>query len=48
MAIKLEMIEIRLMSYYLGIDVKQFDEGIFVSQKNYAVKTLREFNIENC
>lgn len=48
MAAEFEMTDIGLMSYYLGIEVKQSDEGIFVSQKNYATKVLKEFNMENC
>ena len=31
-----EMIDIELMSYYLGIKVKQLEEYIFISQERYA------------
>ena len=31
-----EMTDIRLMSYYLGIEVKQKEKRIFISQKAYA------------
>ena len=48
MAAELKMTDIGLMSYYLGIEVKQSDEGIFMSQKNYATKVLKEFNMEDC
>lgn len=48
MAAEFEMTDVGLMSYYLGIEVKQLDEGIFVSQKNYASKVLKDFNMENC
>lgn len=41
MAKELEMTDISLMSYYLGIEIKQKDEGIFVSQENYAKEILR-------
>ena len=42
------MTDIELISYYLGIEVKQLDEGIFVCQKNYIPNVLKEFNMENC
>ncbi|KAF2308357.1 hypothetical protein GH714_000231 [Hevea brasiliensis] len=48
MAEEFDMTDIELMSYYLGIEVKQSDDGIFISQKAYAVKILKEFNMENC
>jgi len=31
-----EMTDIRLMSYYLGIEMKQEEKRIFISQKAYA------------
>ncbi|XP_050896111.1 secreted RxLR effector protein 161 [Lathyrus oleraceus] len=37
-----------LMSYFLGIKVKQTDEGIFISQKKYAKNMLKKFKIESC
>ncbi|GLU18737.1 hypothetical protein SLE2022_350210 [Rubroshorea leprosula] len=43
-----EMTDIRLMSYYLGIEVKQMEEGIFISQENYAREVLKRFNMSNC
>lgn len=42
-----EMTDIGLMSYYLGIEVKQRDDGIFVSQEGYAKKILKKFEMEN-
>ena len=48
MATEFEMTDIELMSYYLGIEVKQSNDGIFISQNNYAKKILKEFNMENC
>ncbi|KAK3042741.1 hypothetical protein RJ639_000799 [Escallonia herrerae] len=36
------------MSYYLGIEVKQRDDGIFTSQEAYAKEVLKRFNMENC
>ncbi|KAK2984034.1 hypothetical protein RJ640_001195 [Escallonia rubra] len=43
-----EMTAIGLMSYYLGIEVKQRDDGIFISQEAYAKEVLKRFNMENC
>jgi len=33
-----EMTDIGLMSYYLGIEVKQEEKGIFISQEAYATQ----------
>ncbi|RDX82230.1 hypothetical protein CR513_37006, partial [Mucuna pruriens] len=38
MSCKFEMAEIGLMSYYLGLEVKQMNDDIFVSQESYANK----------
>ncbi|KAK2988896.1 hypothetical protein RJ640_024965 [Escallonia rubra] len=48
MAKEFEMTDIGLMSYYLGIEVKQRDDGIFISQEAYAKEVLKKFNMENC
>ncbi|KAK2969386.1 hypothetical protein RJ640_001301 [Escallonia rubra] len=48
MAKEFEMTDIGLMSYYLGIEVKQRDDGIFISQEAYAKEVLKRFNVENC
>ncbi|KAL0545154.1 hypothetical protein IC582_020300 [Cucumis melo] len=42
-----EMIDIGLMSYYLGIEVKQSEEGIFISQERYTREILEKFNMMN-
>ena len=36
-----EMIDLGLMSYFLGIEVQQMDDGIFISQKMYALDILK-------
>ncbi|KAK2965293.1 hypothetical protein RJ640_004162 [Escallonia rubra] len=36
MAQEFEMTDIGLMSYYLGIEVKQRDDSFFISQEGYA------------
>ena len=43
-----EMTGIGLMSYFLGIKVKQMEDGIFVSQESYAREILKKFKMENC
>ncbi|KAK2989402.1 hypothetical protein RJ640_002232 [Escallonia rubra] len=48
MAKEFEMTDIGLMSYYLGIEVKQRDDGIFILQEAYAKEVLKRFNMENC
>ena len=42
-----EMIDIRLMAYYLGIKVKQQENGIFISQEGYAKEILKKFKMDN-
>ncbi|KAL4020424.1 hypothetical protein IC575_019200 [Cucumis melo] len=42
-----EMTDIVLMSYYLGIEVKQSEEGIFISQERYTRDILEKFNMMN-
>ncbi|CAL1389348.1 unnamed protein product [Linum trigynum] len=43
-----EMTDIGLMSYYLGIEVTQKEEGIFISQGGFAKEVLKKFKMENC
>ena len=47
MAQEFEMTDIGLMSYYLGIEVKQNDDSIFVSQEGCDRKILEKFNMQN-
>lgn len=35
------------MSYFLGIEVLQQDDGIFISQKKYVDDIIKEFKMEN-
>ncbi|KAL5866165.1 hypothetical protein ACOSQ3_003679 [Xanthoceras sorbifolium] len=48
MAKEFEMTDIGLMAYYLGIEVKQKEEGIFISQENYAKEILKKFKMDDC
>nr|GEU99163.1 hypothetical protein [Tanacetum cinerariifolium] len=43
-----EMTDIGLMSYYLGSEVKQTDEGIFICQERYAKEILKRFSMDKC
>lgn len=43
-----EMTDIGEMSYFLGVEVKQMQDGIFVSQKKYAEQILNKFKMKDC
>uniref|UniRef100_A0A803PC26 Reverse transcriptase Ty1/copia-type domain-containing protein n=1 Tax=Cannabis sativa TaxID=3483 RepID=A0A803PC26_CANSA len=47
MAKEFEMTNIGLMSYYLDIEVKQEDKGIFITQEDYAKEVLKKFNMDD-
>jgi hypothetical protein len=36
------------MTYYLGIEIKQVENGIFMNQKKFAKEILKKFKIEDC
>ena len=42
-----EMTNLGLVSYFLGIEVIQQDDGIFISQKKYVADILKKFKMEN-
>nr|GEZ20804.1 reverse transcriptase [Tanacetum cinerariifolium] len=46
--LKKSMTDIGLMSYYLGIEVKQTDEGIFICQEKYSKEILKRFGMDKC
>ncbi|XP_044473188.1 receptor-like protein 43 [Mangifera indica] len=48
MSQEFEMTNIGLMSYYLGLEVKQTQGRIFISQKSYAREILKKFNMLDC
>jgi hypothetical protein len=48
MSTQFEMTDMGLMSYFLGIELKQTNEGIFISQKKYAADILKKFKMESC
>nr|KYP73058.1 Retrovirus-related Pol polyprotein from transposon TNT 1-94 [Cajanus cajan] len=43
-----EMTDLGLMKYFLGLEVKQSNEGIFISQERYALEILKKFKMEDC
>ena len=43
-----EMTDNGLMSYFLGIKVKQQQDGIFISQKKYMKEILEKFKMSKC
>ena len=40
-----EMKDLRLMHYFLGLEVWKSSEGIFLNQGKYAVEILKRFNM---
>ncbi|XP_072073935.1 uncharacterized mitochondrial protein AtMg00810-like [Arachis hypogaea] len=48
MAQEFELSDMGLMSYYLGIEVKQMQDGIFISQQAYARELLKKLNMLDC
>ena len=42
-----EMTDIGLMAYHLRIEVKQKEEGIFISQESYGREILKRWMIES-
>lgn len=44
----LEMTNLGLMQYFLGMEVKQYNNGIFICQQKYASDILKKFNMEDC
>ena len=43
-----EMMDLEFMHYFLGIEVVLSSQGIFMSQKKYAVEILERFHMTNC
>ena len=43
-----EMTDLGLMRYFLGIEVKQTQDGMFMSQQKYATDILKKFKMDRC
>jgi len=43
-----EMSDMGLLHYFLGLQVHQTEEGIFLSQRKYARDLLNKFGMLNC
>ncbi|XP_031258739.1 uncharacterized protein LOC116116829 [Pistacia vera] len=43
-----EMTDLGEMTYFLGMEINQSADGIFVCQRKYANEILKKFNMENC
>ena len=48
MRMRYEIIDMGLLHYFLGMEIYQDEEGVFVSQKKYAKKILKKFKIFGC
>ena len=42
-----EMTDLGLLHYFLRLEIKQGEDGVFISQRKYA-EDLRSFNLVNC
>ena len=40
---EIEMTDLGLLNYFLGIEVKQVEAGVFISQRKYAMDLLKRF-----
>ena len=43
-----EMTDMGLLRYFLGIEVEQDENGIFISQAKYVNEILERFNVQEC
>lgn len=48
MSSKFEMTDLGLMHYFLGLEVMQVSDGIFISQAKYAMDILKRFHLDTC
>jgi hypothetical protein len=45
---KFEMTDLGFLHYFLGLQVLQTNEGIFLSQSNYSCDLVRHFHMDDC
>ncbi|GLT32318.1 hypothetical protein SLA2020_069930 [Shorea laevis] len=43
-----EMLDLGEMKYFLGMEIEQYKNGIFISQRKYALDVLKKFGMEDC
>ena len=43
-----EMTGLGLMTYFLGMEIKQEDNEVFICQRKYAKEILKKFHMEDC
>ncbi|KAE8665032.1 hypothetical protein F3Y22_tig00112699pilonHSYRG00066 [Hibiscus syriacus] len=43
-----EMIDLRIMAYFLRMEVRQDHQGVFICQRKYTKEILKKFHMENC
>ncbi|XP_031271425.1 uncharacterized protein LOC116129835 [Pistacia vera] len=43
-----DMTDLGEISYFLGVEVHQAPNGIFVCQRKYAYEVLKKFSMDNC
>ena len=36
------------MNYFLGLQIKQLKDGIFINQSKYCKELLKRFDMDNC
>ena len=48
MMTEFDMTDLGLLHYFLGLQVKQSCDGIFVSQEKYALDLLKKFHMQKC
>ena len=41
-----EMSKVAKLSYFLGFQIKQLDEGVFISQSKYSKNIVKKFGLE--
>ena len=43
-----EMTDLELMTFFLGMEIKQAEHEVFICQKKYAKEILKKFKLEEC
>ena len=48
MSKEFEMLKIEVLTFFLGFQVEQMKEGIFISQEKYTNDLLKRFKMDEC